>query len=340
MTIPKIIHQLWIGTKPRPTIMMNTWKKKNPDFEYIAWSEKELEKRNFKLQCTKQIENIKEMCGKADIIRWEILYHYGGVFLDADSICIEPLDNHLMEKKSFCAYENEECRGNLVAVGTMAFPKNHPLCLAAIKWILDENNFQSIKTKRAWITTGPTLLTKLLETSKYKDVTIFPSYYFLPIHHTNRTYNGHGKVYAFQEWGSTKQSYDDIKSIKLPDCLKPPKQSVSIIICSYNTKNSHLKQSLESIANQQGHFSIELVWVNNGSNKETTKYLEMLLDKFNTTTRFCTIKYVKHKKQEDEEECVHDGLQLCTNTLVFKMNSDTIMPPTKILKQLEKMEKK
>ena len=118
--------------------------------------------------------------------------------------------------------------------------------------------------------------------------------------------------------------------------MNPPKQGVSIIICSYNTKVSHLKQCLESIANQEGHFSIELVWVNNGSNKETTNYLEMLLDKFNTTTRFCTIKYVKNKKQKDIEECFHDNLQLCTNTLVFKMNSDTIMPPNKILKQLEK----
>ena len=27
--IPKIIHQLWIGQKPAPTVFMNTWKKKH-----------------------------------------------------------------------------------------------------------------------------------------------------------------------------------------------------------------------------------------------------------------------------------------------------------------------
>ena len=37
--IPKIIHQLWIGNKPAPTNMMNTWKEKNPEFEYIFWNE-------------------------------------------------------------------------------------------------------------------------------------------------------------------------------------------------------------------------------------------------------------------------------------------------------------
>jgi hypothetical protein len=338
MTIPKIIHQLWIGNKPRPSKMMDTWKTKHPEFEYISWSEEEICKRNFKLQCSEQIVFIKEINGKADIIRWEILYHYGGVFLDADSICIEPLDNHLMEKKAFCAYENEHCRPNLVATGTMAFPPKHPLCLAAIQWILDKRNWNAIKTKEAWKTVGPRLLTKLLETSKYKDVTIFPSYYFIPIHHTGVKYTGHGKVYAYQEWGSTKKNYETMNLIKLPDSLKPPKESVSIVICSYNTKVSQLKECLESIANQEGHFAIELVWINDGSNKESTNQLEMMLDNFTIITRFCSIKYVKHKKQEGDE-CIDNGIQLCTNKIVFKMDSNTIMAPNKISKQLEKINK-
>ena len=34
--IPKIIHQLWIGPKPAPTVFMNTWKEKHEPlgFEY------------------------------------------------------------------------------------------------------------------------------------------------------------------------------------------------------------------------------------------------------------------------------------------------------------------
>ena len=47
--IPKIIHQLWIGTKPPPTKFMDTWRDKNPDFEYIRWNEEEISKRNLKL---------------------------------------------------------------------------------------------------------------------------------------------------------------------------------------------------------------------------------------------------------------------------------------------------
>ena len=41
MTIPKIIHQLWIGPKPPPTKFMDTWRDKNPEFQYIRWNEDE-----------------------------------------------------------------------------------------------------------------------------------------------------------------------------------------------------------------------------------------------------------------------------------------------------------
>ena len=45
-SIPKIIHQLWIGPKPAPTKLMDTWKDKNPNFTYIRWNEEEILKRN------------------------------------------------------------------------------------------------------------------------------------------------------------------------------------------------------------------------------------------------------------------------------------------------------
>ena len=140
MIIPKIIHQLWIGNQPAPTKFMDTWKNKHPDFEYIFWNENELMKRNFESQLGNKLNEMEEINGKADILRWEILYKYGGIFIDADSICIEPLDNLLELNKSFASYENEVVRGPnwckddptyddvlarthpLIATGTMGFP--------------------------------------------------------------------------------------------------------------------------------------------------------------------------------------------------------------------------
>ena len=78
--IPKIIHQIWIGPKPAPINLMNSWKNKHPDFEYILWNEEELYRRNFNSSCTEQLNAIPEINGKADIIRWELVYEYGGYF--------------------------------------------------------------------------------------------------------------------------------------------------------------------------------------------------------------------------------------------------------------------
>ena len=71
--IPKIIHQIWIGPRPAPTKLMDTWREKHPGFEYIRWSEDEIKNRGLPLSCPHRINEMEEMAGKADIIRWEIL---------------------------------------------------------------------------------------------------------------------------------------------------------------------------------------------------------------------------------------------------------------------------
>jgi hypothetical protein len=59
--IPKILHQIWIGPKPAPTNLMKTWKDKHPDFEYILWTEQEIQRRNLSLTCTEKIDMISEI---------------------------------------------------------------------------------------------------------------------------------------------------------------------------------------------------------------------------------------------------------------------------------------
>ena len=44
---------------------------------------------------------MNELAGKADILRYELLYEHGGFFIDADSECINPLDDFLTDNKAF-----------------------------------------------------------------------------------------------------------------------------------------------------------------------------------------------------------------------------------------------
>lgn len=339
MTIPKIVHQLWIGPKHAPTNLMQSWKDKHPDFEYILWTELEIEKRNMQFQCSKQIADIQEINGKADIMRWEILYKYGGIFVDADSICIEPFDEIFTSKTAFATYENENVRKDLVATGTMGFVPNHPLCRDIIDWILSDESEPIIQNFRAWYSVGPALLTKFLNTGKYKNFSVFPSHCFLPIHFTGPTYEGHKKVYGYQVWGTANQSYDTMNSVILPDEFTTPQEWVSVLVSSYNTSELFLKECLDSIKMQTGYFGIELVWINDGSTKEYTDILELALADWTKKTRFTKLVYKKTDENMGTYQCLHQGVLLCSNEFIFKMDSDDIMLPNRIKTQLAFMKK-
>jgi mannosyltransferase OCH1-like enzyme len=341
MSIPKIIHQIWIGPKPAPTNLMNTWKEKHPDFEYIFWTEQEIQKRNLQLTCIEKINMISEINGKADIIRWEILYNYGGYFVDADSICIEPFDDVFSDKTAFASFENENIRAGLIATGTMGFVPKHRLCYDIIEWIKSNESTQAILETRAWYSVGPGILTRMLDTGKYKDFTIFPSYYFLPIHFLDFKYNGHKKVYAYQEWGTAKQSYDTMNNIVLPIELVESNITnwVSVLITSYNTHHEYMKECLDSIKSQNGFFGIEVVWINDGSSLENSEILEDLLHKFKQTSRFTRVIYKKNDENIGTAKSSNIGLDLCSCDLIFKMDSDDIMLPDRMKIQIDFMDK-
>jgi hypothetical protein len=339
MSVPKIIHQIWIGPKPAPTKLMDTWKEKNPHFEYIRWNEEEFIKRSMKFKCQSKIDEMEEYCGKTDIMRWEILYKYGGIYIDADSFCVEPIDDEFC-KKSFAGWENEVKRPDLIAVGTMGFSLNHEIPKLAIDFI-SKNEVSYIKTqKMAWQNTGPALLTDIYnKLTNKKIINILPSYTFLPYHFTGQHYDGHGKIYAFQEWGSTRNAYDDLNSSILhKQYSKPPnKNSVSILISSYNTKTKYIQDCLESIKHQIGWINIELVWVNDGSNELNTKLLKGLLENFTKTTRFTSVIYRENETNMGIGYSLNLGINLCNNDLIIKMDSDDIMVHDRILKQFNFM---
>ncbi len=339
MSIPKIIHQLWIGTKPAPINLMNTWKDKHPDFEYILWNEDEIKKRDFNFKCQDKIDKIEEINGKADIMRWEILYMFGGIFLDADSICIESIDNELLRRKCFAGWEQEIVRKGLIATGTMGFPPKHPLIEEAIKWITNNDVCQEKAELMAWQSVGPGLLTRMYNTGKFNDLHIFPSYTFLPIHLTNIEYIGHGKIYAFQAWGSTHKSYDNMNNTILPSQFEKPTtdNSVSILVSSYNTKGIYIQECLKSIKNQEGYFNIELIWINDGSDAIHTKLLKKYLELFIKSTRFITIIYEENEGNKGIGYTLNKGIHMCSHDLIIKMDSDDIMANNRIITQIEFM---
>ena len=157
----------------------------------------------------------KEINGAADVMRWEILYKYGGIALDADSKCVNPLEDWLLNNDLFAAWENELVRPGLIATGAMAANKKHPFIKSVIDDIINDKN---IFDGYAWEKVGPIRLTRTYRNKGKNCMTIFPSHYFYPNHFTGTKYLGKGHIFADQAWGSTKKNYKklEFESKKIP----------------------------------------------------------------------------------------------------------------------------
>lgn len=263
MTIPKIIHQIWIGDQSKkPSKIMNMWKEMNPEYEYICWDEKLIdEKLTINNRYKFKIENHEAIWGKADMYRWLILRNYGGIFIDADIVPIEKLDDNLLNK-SFVCYEQEKERKDLLATSIQAYVPNHPIPDTAIDWIM-KNNVNEQKTRTpSWVLVGPGLLTRAYETLKeyglHNCLEIKPSHLFLPDHHSGFKYSGHSKVYGTHEWGSTRSSYDKISKMNIPDHFMKPSKKNYIEIDLTNIKDKEILKCLSTIINLEGRYNIHI----------------------------------------------------------------------------------
>ena len=207
--IPKIIHQIWIGPKKCPDRLIQTWRDKHPESEgwkHILWTNNDIDE--FEMLNRRQFDSIEEWAGKADIWRYEILYRYGGIFCDADSICINQLDDHFLTHDSFAGFENEECRGQLVANGYIGATKGNRLMRILIDEIKKKPSVTQRETgKMAWQTVGPLFFTEQIIQKQYP-ISIYPSFVFIPEHYSGIVYKGTGKSYSRQLWGSTQELRD------------------------------------------------------------------------------------------------------------------------------------
>lgn len=105
--IPKKIHYCWFGGKPIPDQnkrWMESWKKYCPDYEIIEWNESNYDiSKN--LYMRQAYEN-KKWGFVPDYARLDIIYHYGGIYLDTDVEIIDSFDD-LLYQKGFAGFEKE-----------------------------------------------------------------------------------------------------------------------------------------------------------------------------------------------------------------------------------------
>ena len=179
----------------------------NPSWEYRLWTEANLPRdfiNQHHIESMARNQPDYSEAGQADIMRYELLYRYGGFFVDADSEFVNPLEDFMTRNDSFCCYESEVYRGDLLANGYLAASAQNELMQILIQAL---KNKPTVVDQLPWIATGPLFFTQTVERFRYSRLKIYPSHYFIPRHFSNtKMYNGPGKIYCIQHWGSTLAS--------------------------------------------------------------------------------------------------------------------------------------
>jgi glycosyltransferase involved in cell wall biosynthesis len=200
--IPRLLHHIWIGPKRMPVEWMRSWPQKHLGWRHCVWRQHDA---GWILQ--DQIDRMGEWNGKADLMRYEILWRFGGVALDADSVCERSLDEgDFLTHEAFTSFSNEAADGDLLACAAMGGRPGAEVWRRCIEAALTVNMRDA-----AWRSVGPGLLTAVARGLPAGALHVYPSRTFCPTFHRGNPAPGNHPIFARQLWASTKGLYEDAR---------------------------------------------------------------------------------------------------------------------------------
>jgi mannosyltransferase OCH1-like enzyme len=202
--VPRLIHQIWIGPDPAPTNLIDTWRTTHPTWRHKLWTKAELDELSWRAGCRRVFDRyVAERCwhGAADVARVEILRVHGGVYLDADMLCLQPLDDAGFMAAGFWVSESPHAAGR---------PQNAAMGCAPAHPLIDAYSraLEQVRVLHpAWRRTGALLLQQLMKTSTNRGVVLVPSRAFHPYRLDGRANTApyDGPVYGEHRFYSTRR---------------------------------------------------------------------------------------------------------------------------------------
>lgn len=167
MTIPRLLHFVWVGDdSKRPDECIESWRRNNPDCEVRVWDTADYETYPWRFrEAMRAIWETGQLCGVADLMRWEILHRDGGVAIDADSYSLQPLPDWLFECAAFASWQDEIRRPGLISNAHVGAAPGNPLIAHVLEMLGSERDlawtreYFGLKRKKrtSWKTAGPAL---------------------------------------------------------------------------------------------------------------------------------------------------------------------------------------
>ncbi|MFC1841590.1 glycosyltransferase family 32 protein [Candidatus Dependentiae bacterium] len=211
--IPKVFHYIWFGVKlpDQYKPFLETWLKYHPNWTFVFWvdnpqnydlgnhfegftfadlkrylqsSNPQKEKRividvkNINFDNRTFFDQTRNYGQRSDILKWEVVYRFGGVYIDVDFECIKPLDmlNHMYD--FYTGIQPLDTSFIQLGAALFAARPGHPTLKHCVESIKDDwHNPQVV------VATGPLHFTKsYFQTLSNKGLVdaVFPASYFYP----------------------------------------------------------------------------------------------------------------------------------------------------------------
>lgn len=204
--IPKVLHFIWLGPKDFPSRSIQnvkSWIAKHPDWTVKFWTDRKrplphpsmqlMNVNDFPfLQLKDYFYDTSNYGEKSDVLRYEILYQEGGIYIDHDVQCLKSFDELNQKYDFYCGLEapSQTVLSSSVHVtnNLIASKPGHPIIKNGMDWLCkhwDEigtlypgNDKDSIINRIAHRTFSSFSDSVRLLVEKEGQNMIFPTFYF------------------------------------------------------------------------------------------------------------------------------------------------------------------
>lgn len=202
MSIPKIIHYVWVGGKPLTPLALRciaSWKKYLPDYEFKLWNETNSPMNH---HYVKNMYAKKKWAFVADYIRFWALEKEGGIYLDTDTEVLKSFNNLLVHGAFF-----GQTKDGVTAAGVIGAVPHHSI----IKDILA---VYDVDYEYSLLRTSPRTVTDTLASNIYRDVTVYDYRYFNPCDDgENCTIDKLALAYTNNHWAESWVTFVPIRKL-------------------------------------------------------------------------------------------------------------------------------
>jgi hypothetical protein len=240
----------------------NSWLVHHPGWAMHTWTDTHVSG----IVNLRSFHRSKAQSGRANVLRYEILLHYGGVYIDTDFECLRNIEPLLNGVSCFVGLQSQTLANNAI-IG--AIP-GHPFLLDLVRGIAPR--VDAMPAQLPIRQSGPYYLSERLRGRT--DVTIFPAKWFYPYawHERWRRWERFPEAYAVHHWALTWKRRRISRA-----CSSIPR--VSVMIISTTRDDLRLEWVLEGLCEQSAAGRFEVVVLDSAHQESIRRLVSAYVDR-------------------------------------------------------------